>query len=138
MSETAAPYRANAGVAGAPSPDDPRLMKRADAAKGEAGEIFNVSDGHPGTMTQYFNAAADRLGLRLIHQELSLAPNLSVAENIFLGREPRRWGLLDRQRMFREAERLRDELGLPDIGNVRPSVLTPYRATWNLEEWYRK
>src|SRR4051794_12401709 len=44
-------------------------------------------------------ASADRLGIRVIHQELSLAPNLSVAENIFLGREPRRFGLLDRARM---------------------------------------
>ena len=33
-------------------------------------------------------ADANRQGVRLIHQELSLAPNLSVAENIFLGREP--------------------------------------------------
>ena len=33
-------------------------------------------------------ADADRLGIRVIHQELSLAPNLSVAENLFLGREP--------------------------------------------------
>ncbi len=64
-------------------------------------------------------AAANRLGIRLIHQELSLAPNLSVAENIFLGREPRFWGLLDRRRMIGEAERLRDELGLPEIGDVR-------------------
>src|SRR4051812_36626172 len=34
--------------------------------------------------------AAQRLGIALIHQELNLADNLSVAANIFLGREPRR------------------------------------------------
>jgi nucleoside-diphosphate-sugar epimerase len=34
----------------------------AAAAHGEDGEIFNVSDGHPTTMTQYFNAVADLLG----------------------------------------------------------------------------
>jgi len=45
-------------------------------------------------------AHADRLGIRVIHQELSLAPNLSVAENLFLGREPLRFGLLDRKRIF--------------------------------------
>ena len=67
-------------------------------------------------------AAANRLGIRLIHQDSSLAPNLSVAENIFLGREPRFWGLVDRRRMFREAEGLRDELGLPEIGEVRARV----------------
>ncbi len=33
----------------------------AAAERGESGEIFNVSDGHPGTLTQYFNAVADAL-----------------------------------------------------------------------------
>src|SRR4051794_40999553 len=44
-------------------------------------------------------ADAERLGIRVIHQELSLAPNLSVAENLLLGREPVRFGFLDRGRM---------------------------------------
>ena len=35
------------------------------------------------------------LGIAMIHQELNLAPNLSVAENIFLGRVPARLGLVD-------------------------------------------
>jgi nucleoside-diphosphate-sugar epimerase len=35
----------------------------AAAERGEAGEIYNVSDGHPTTMTAYFNAVADALGL---------------------------------------------------------------------------
>jgi ribose transport system ATP-binding protein len=65
---------------------------------------------------------ADRLGIRLIHQELSLTPNLSVAENIFLGREPTRFGLLDRPRIFSEAQALLDELGLPEVGSVRTRV----------------
>ena len=59
---------------------------------------------------------ADRLGIRLIHQELSLAPNLSVAENILLGREPGRFGFLDRRRLFADARALIAELGLPEIG----------------------
>lgn len=42
--------------------DDLARICLAAAAKGEAGEIFNVSDGHPGTMTEYFNAVADALG----------------------------------------------------------------------------
>ena len=65
---------------------------------------------------------ADRRGIRLIHQELSLAPNLSVAENIFLGREPTRGGFLDRGRLFRDAQALRDELALPELGDVRARV----------------
>lgn len=63
--------------------------------------------------------AAERLGIRIIHQELVLAPNLSVAENLFLGRESCRFGFLDRGRMFRDAERLKTELDLPEIGDVR-------------------
>lgn len=42
--------------------DDLARICLAAAEKGEAGEIFNVSDGHPGTMTEYFNAVADALG----------------------------------------------------------------------------
>ena len=42
--------------------------------------------------------AAQRLGIALIHQELNLADNLSVAANIFLGREPRRgWFIQQRE-----------------------------------------
>ena len=67
-------------------------------------------------------AVAEQLGIRLIHQELALAPNLSIAENLFLGREPSRFGLLDRRRMVAEAERLRAELGLPEMGDVRARV----------------
>jgi ABC-type sugar transport system ATPase subunit len=65
---------------------------------------------------------ADGLGIRLIHQELSLAPNLSVAENIFLGREPAQHGFVDRPRLFAEAEVLIKTLGLPEIGSVRAKI----------------
>lgn len=41
-------------------------------------------------------------GVAMIYQELTLAPHLTVAENVFLGREPRRGLLLDRARMRRE------------------------------------
>ncbi len=42
-------------------------------------------------------------GIAMIHQELNLIDTLSVAENIFLGREPKRNGLLDRATMRSEA-----------------------------------
>ncbi len=67
-------------------------------------------------------SVADRLGVRVIHQELSLAPNLSVAENIFLGREPMRLGLLSRRRMADQAQALIRELGMPEIGRVEASL----------------
>ncbi len=44
-------------------------------------------------------AAARAAGLAIIHQELALAPHLSVAENLFLGREPRRGPFVDRRRL---------------------------------------
>jgi ribose transport system ATP-binding protein len=47
---------------------------------------------------------ARRLGISMIYQELNLLPELTVAENIFLGREPcLRSGLLDRRRMNEES-----------------------------------
>lgn len=50
-------------------------------------------------------AQAQQLGIAVVHQELSLVPELSIAENIFVGRLPRnRLGLVDRQRL-KEATR---------------------------------
>ncbi len=55
---------------------------------------------------------AQSLGISTIHQELALIPYLSVAENIFLNREPRRLlGLVDFRRMNQEAEALLHDLG---------------------------
>lgn len=56
---------------------------------------------------------AQDLGIGIIYQELNLVPQLSAAENIFLGREPMRLpGLIDRKTMEREAARLLNELGI--------------------------
>ena len=51
------------------------------------------------------SAAIDR-GVATIYQELDLVGDLTVADNIFLGHEPRRLGFLDRRRMRREATEL--------------------------------
>jgi len=52
------------------------------------------------------------LGINIIYQEFNLVPQLSVAENIFLGREPRGGlGWLDAGRMREEAQTLMDGLG---------------------------
>ncbi len=60
------------------------------------------------------------LGIGIIYQELNLVPQLSAAENIFLGREPMRLpGVIDRQAMEREAARLLHELGI-EIDAHRP------------------
>src|SRR5437763_8424530 len=38
---------------------------------------------------------AQNLGISTVYQEVNLCPNLSVAENMFIGRYPRRWGMVD-------------------------------------------
>jgi len=67
-------------------------------------------------------ADAARLKIRLIHQELSLAPNLSVAENIFLGCEPVCFGFLQRRQMNQKAADLITQLGLSEIADVTATV----------------
>jgi ribose transport system ATP-binding protein len=58
---------------------------------------------------------ARRAGVAMIYQELSLAPHLTVMENILLGAEPMRYGLVDRARMRRMAATALAQLGHHDI-----------------------
>ena len=60
-------------------------------------------------------------GIIIIHQELMLVPELSVAENIFLGNEPTLpGGRLNYPAMNRRAEEILNELKLPDVNVVLP------------------
>jgi ribose transport system ATP-binding protein len=54
---------------------------------------------------------ARNLGIAIVHQELALCANLSVAQNLFLGRERSRWGVLQRRGMERGCQALLDRLG---------------------------
>ena len=54
---------------------------------------------------------AKQLGIAIIYQELALAPNLTVAENIYLGREPSRAALIDRAAMVEGVEEVLRRLG---------------------------
>jgi ABC-type sugar transport system ATPase subunit len=56
-------------------------------------------------------ADAQKLGIRMVHQELNLVPDLSVAENVYLGRMPRKWLLVDKAAMTRNAAAILKELG---------------------------
>ncbi|MFN8439543.1 MAG: sugar ABC transporter ATP-binding protein [Caldilineaceae bacterium] len=68
---------------------------------------------------------AQTLGISTIHQELALTLNLSVAENIFLNREPLlALGRVDFARMNRAAEELLRDLGTEIPGNKRVGELT--------------
>ncbi len=56
---------------------------------------------------------ARKLGIGMIHQELNLMPHLTVAENIFIGKEPKKMGpFLDKARANAEAETLLKSLKL--------------------------
>lgn len=56
---------------------------------------------------------AKKVGISIIHQELSLVPYLTVAENIFLGREHSSFGgFINKKAMFDEAQRLLNSFGV--------------------------
>ena len=55
---------------------------------------------------------AESAGIAMIHQELNLVPHLSVAENIFLAREPRRGCFIDRKKLRTDSKRCLAQLGL--------------------------
>ena len=57
-------------------------------------------------------AAAQQAGISTVYQEVNLAPNLTVAENILLGREPRRLGAIDGRAMRAAARTHLDRIGL--------------------------
>ena len=57
-------------------------------------------------------AKARELGIAMIHQELSSELEMSVAENIFLGREPGRFGMVDYRQLYRQTDELLKELGI--------------------------
>ena len=62
---------------------------------------------------------SQKAGIAIIYQELSLAKNLSVAENMFAGHEPRRFGVVDFKRLYAQAQVLLDDLGI-DIDATAP------------------
>ena len=55
---------------------------------------------------------AERAGIAIIHQELALIPEMTVAENIYLGKEPCQFGTIDRHRLYHEAGELLSQFGL--------------------------
>jgi D-xylose transport system ATP-binding protein len=64
---------------------------------------------------------SETAGIAVIYQELSLVKDLSVAENIFLGREPRRLGVINWEDLYGRAQKLLDDL------NLTIDPLTPVR-----------
>jgi simple sugar transport system ATP-binding protein len=62
---------------------------------------------------------AQELGISTVYQEVNLCPNLSVAENIFIGRYPRRFGMVDWRGMRRQAAELLKRLQI-DVDVSKP------------------
>ena len=79
-------------LAGAYRPDEGEIMLDREAAS-----ISSATD-------------AQKLGISTIYQEFNLVPQFTVAENIFLGRQPRRFGFVDRRKMREEARKLLDRM----------------------------
>lgn len=98
--------------------DDLATVCLAAAERAADGEIFNVSDGQPGTMTQYFNAAADLLGLpRLPQVPMAAARQVMTPMMLSYLTEIRR---MDNRRM---RERLGVTLRYPDLTSGLKDVI---------------
>ena len=96
----------------------------AGSLKADRGEM--QIDGHAYAPASPLDAR--REGIALIHQELSLCPHLSVAENILLGMEPSHYGFLDREVFRRQALEVLDAFHHPEIRPERRVANLPLPA----------
>ena len=76
----------------------------------ETGEI--MIDGCDHTIINRSPQEAQSRGISTVYQEVNLCPNLSVAENLFIGREPRKFGLIDWHTMNKKATELLKSLDI--------------------------
>ena len=78
----------------------------------DSGEVR--MEGVEGNIFCHSTMDAQNIGIATVYQEVNLCPNLSVAENLFIGREPRnRLGMIDWRQMNRDAKNLMDSLQIP-------------------------
>jgi ribose transport system ATP-binding protein len=74
-------------------------------------------DGEPVTIRS--TREAEALGIAIIHQELNLIPQLSVMDNLFLGREPNHVGMIERGRMHADSQHWLSKVGAAQIDPER-------------------
>ena len=77
--------------------------------------------------------AAQHLGISMIHQELNLMPHLTLAQNVFVGREPRR-GLrfmLDEKKINAQTQELFQSMHLQLDPRLKASDLTVAKLRWS-------
>ena len=84
--------------------------------------VYERSEGDVSYMGQPVNFKnvkdSQDVGIAIIHQELNLVDELSIAENIFLGREPKkRLGAIDRKKMVADAKDLLESLNIEEDPN---------------------
>lgn len=81
--------------------------------------------GQPLTITS--TADALNAGISMIHQELSPVPEMTVAENIFLGREPSRFGMVNEKQLYKQTDELLAELEINlDSHELMKNLSTAY------------
>jgi D-xylose transport system ATP-binding protein len=66
--------------------------------------------------------AASALGIEVVYQDLALCDNLDITENMFLGRERRKWLVLDEHEMERRARETLTRLAVRTVSSVRQQV----------------
>ena len=77
----------------------------------EAGEIH--IEGVNGPVKNHSTREAQNVGISTVYQEVNLCPNLSVAENLFIGREPMtKFHTIDRKSYNKRSQKIMDELGI--------------------------
>ena len=71
----------------------------------QTGEIYMVKKAgdKPELIVNHSPQEAQQNGISTVYQEVNLCPNLTVAENLFIGREPRRFGMIDWRTMNRKS-----------------------------------
>ena len=77
----------------------------------DSGDVF--MDGVEGNIHNHSTMDAQNIGIATVYQEVNLCPNLSVAENLFIGRAPtNRWGAVDWKTMNKKAQKIMDDLDI--------------------------
>ncbi len=92
------------------------------------GGIYSKDGGEMFLGGKPFDAAsvheASAAGIRIIHQELSLVPKLTVAENIYLGDEPRKGIFVDYTKMYEDVQKWISDMGLSLDAHAEIDTLT--------------
>ena len=83
----------------------------------ESGEIFLGDETLP--IINNSPEQAQQRGISTVYQEVNLCPNLTVAENLFVGRQPKRFGFIHWAEMNRRARKIMESIGV-DLDVAKP------------------